>query len=232
MQYNASVSQPMARNIGESMGTGADYALLDRYGNPLPPDQRFRSTAILENLNTIEHTLLAAAAAAWNEDVLGQDRSRRRRRAARSCSTSTASMCHGPHIAPPATQDAQLAAQGAAIEPEWIMKMLCVDDIGTDPNTALNFYDAKVDLTKTGLTADDLRAVARKELTILATSARRRCLQAEIARLKGTSPGNGARIAALQKQLDGPRRARWPSSCRRSTRRACRSAPASATSVC
>ena len=44
------------------------------------------------------------------------------------------------------------------------MKTLCVDDIGTDPNTALNFYDAKVDLTKTGLTADDLRAVARKDV--------------------------------------------------------------------
>ena len=46
VQYNASVSQPMARNIGESMGTGAKYALLDRYGKPLPPEQRFRSSAI------------------------------------------------------------------------------------------------------------------------------------------------------------------------------------------
>ena len=45
VQYNASVSQPMARNIGESMGTGAKYALMDRYGRPLPADQRFRSTA-------------------------------------------------------------------------------------------------------------------------------------------------------------------------------------------
>ena len=34
VQYNASVSQPMARNIGESMGIGAKYALVDRYGAP------------------------------------------------------------------------------------------------------------------------------------------------------------------------------------------------------
>ena len=85
VQYNASVSQPMARNIGESMGTGAKYALLDRYGNPLPPDQRYRSTAILENLNSIEHALWQLKPAQWNEDVLGKiDRSKAAMVSARS----------------------------------------------------------------------------------------------------------------------------------------------------
>ena len=35
VQYTASVAQPLARNIGESLGTGAQYYLLDRYGKPV-----------------------------------------------------------------------------------------------------------------------------------------------------------------------------------------------------
>ncbi len=56
VQYNASVSQPMARNIGESMGTGAEVSHCSiATADPLPPSQRFRSSALLENLHTIEH---------------------------------------------------------------------------------------------------------------------------------------------------------------------------------
>ena len=36
VQYNASVSQPMARNMGESFGVGARLHLMDRFGRPLP----------------------------------------------------------------------------------------------------------------------------------------------------------------------------------------------------
>src|SRR5207344_2987195 len=42
VQYNASVSQPMARNIGEAMGVGASYRLVDDYGRPIPPSDRYR----------------------------------------------------------------------------------------------------------------------------------------------------------------------------------------------
>jgi hypothetical protein len=41
VQYNASVSQPMARNMGESFGVGARLHLLDRFGGPLPVAERF-----------------------------------------------------------------------------------------------------------------------------------------------------------------------------------------------
>ena len=199
VQYNASVSQPMARNIGESMGTGAKYALMDRYGNPLPPDQRFRASAILENLNTIELTLWKLQPPAWNEDVMGPiDRAKAAR--GKELFNTHCVMCHGPHIAPPDIKVRNSPLKGPG-EPEWIMKTLCTDDIGTDPNTALNFFDARVDVTKTGMTADDLRAVARKELTLFNQRETAR-LTAEIATLNAT-PGNGAQIAALQKQLGG-----------------------------
>ena len=199
VQYNASVSQPMARNIGESMGTGADYALLDRYGNPLPADQRYRSTAILENLNSIEHALWQLKPAQWNEDVLGKiDRAKAAR--GKALFDQHCVMCHGPHIATPALKMRNAPLKGPN-EPEWIMKMLCVEDIGTDPNTALNFYDAKVDLTKTGLTSDDLRATAMMSLKPW-RDRQAAYLQAEIAGLKAT-PSAAAEVAQLQQELDG-----------------------------
>ena len=192
VQYNASVSQPMARNIGESMGTGAKYALMDRYDNPLPPDQRFRSSTMIPNLDTIERVLWKLRPPAWDQSVLG------------GVDPATAAKgkelfnehcvgCHGPHVAPPPLKRDS--------EPEWIVKTLCVEDIGTDPNTALNFFDARVDLTKTGMTADDLRGVARKELT-RANARQTVWLTGEIARLKGT-PGNDAKVAEYEAKLAG-----------------------------
>jgi hypothetical protein len=203
VQYNASVSQPMARNIGEAMGTGAKYALRDRYGNPLPADQRFRSSAILDHLNTIELNLWKLQPPAWNEEVLGPiDRARAAR--GKDLFDIHCVSCHGPHIAPPdiKARNSPLKAPG---QPEWIMKTLCVDDIGTDPNSALNFYEARVDITKTGMTADDRRTVARKKLTQWNQRETTR-LYAEIARLKA-APGppldNAAQIAVYEKQIAG-----------------------------
>ena len=57
VQYNASVSQPMARNVGEAMGTGATYHLLDPYGRPTPASERYRTTIDFDSLHKIETTL-------------------------------------------------------------------------------------------------------------------------------------------------------------------------------
>jgi mono/diheme cytochrome c family protein len=199
VQYNASVSQPMARNIGETMGTGAKYALLDRYGNPLPLDQRYRSTALLDHLHTIELTLRKLTPPVWNEDVLGAvDRSRAER--GKELFNQHCVACHGPHVAPAAVKARNSPLKGPN-DPEWLVKTLCWDDIGTDPNTALNFYDSEVDLTRTGLTAAELRAIAREELQ-KGKERDRAYLQGEIARLKA-APATTAQAAPLEKQLAG-----------------------------
>ena len=199
VQYNASVSQPMARNIGESMGTGAKYALLDRYGRPLPSDQRYRSTAILENLHTIELTLRRLQPPAWNEEVLGSVDPALAARG-KELFNQHCVHCHGPHIAPPALKARNSPLKGPN-DPEWIMKTLCTEEIGTDPNTALNFYDARVDLTKTGLTAADLRRLASSELALW-NDWQKTYLQGEIARLQSV-PDSAAQVAQLQQQLNG-----------------------------
>jgi hypothetical protein len=202
VQYNASVSQPMALNIGEAMGTGAKYALVDRYGRPLPPSERFRSTALLENLHTIELTLRKLQPPVWNETVLGPvDRAKADRGKAlfdQHCVT-----CHGPHLAPPDVKLRNAPLKSAA-EPEWIMRTLCVDDIGTDPNTAMNFFKATVDITRTGLSAMDLQSVARRNLDLW-NQRQTKQLHGEIARLQAgpQTPDVVKQIAARQAELKG-----------------------------
>lgn len=164
VQYNASVSQPMARNIGESMGTGAKYTLQNRYGQPLPAHQRFDASTMLENLHTIELTLRKLQPPAWNEQVLGAIDWPKAEQGKELFRTHCEG-CHGPHIAPPVIKAMNSPLKTDA-EPEWLMRTVCTADIGTDPNTAGNFARATVDIRRTGLTADDLRAVARRTLEV------------------------------------------------------------------
>ena len=202
VQYNASVSQPMARNIGESMGTGAKYALLDRYGNPLPPEQRFRSTALLENLHTIELTLRKLQPPAWNEDVLGPiDRAKAAR--GKELFNKHCVDCHGPFIAPPALKARNSPLKGPS-DPEWIVKTLCTDDIGTDPNTALNFYDATRRSDEDRPDRRRTAAASRARSSTCGTPARRPRRSRPRSRACRRSPGTDARRSPrCEKQLQG-----------------------------
>jgi hypothetical protein len=94
------------------------------------------------------------------------------------------------------------------------MKTLCVDDIGTDPNAARNFANATVDITQTGMTAEELRSVARRNIDPY-KARQREYLTGEIARLRQTGANEGgtygvdssgspaAQIATLEQQLAG-----------------------------
>ncbi|HXE30520.1 MAG TPA: di-heme-cytochrome C peroxidase, partial [Terriglobales bacterium] len=150
VQYTASVRQPMARNLGESLGTGADLALVDANGQPLPEAERFLVSTIVPNLRVIEATLQTLRAPCWPEDVLGPINVPLAQRGAvlfaQICQT-----CHGPHLASPARKafDSPLKT---ADQPEWVMHPLSVYDIGTDPNAAINFVRNQYDLSRTGLT--------------------------------------------------------------------------------
>jgi mono/diheme cytochrome c family protein len=159
VQYNASVSQPMARNLGESMGVGAKYTLVDRYGKPLPFVERFRATANIEGLNTIEHTLRKLAPPEWPEDLLGSV-NHARADSGRKLFEENCESCHGPHIAPEGLKKRNSPGKGPN-DPEWLITTLCASDVGTDSMTAANFTRARVDITRTGMTAQQLRDVAR-----------------------------------------------------------------------
>ncbi len=74
VQYNGSVAQPLARNIGEALGVGAISPLRSQMNEPLPADHRFRSSVDIAGLQRIEHTLQQLTPPTWPEQILGADR--------------------------------------------------------------------------------------------------------------------------------------------------------------
>ncbi|HSN01616.1 MAG TPA: di-heme-cytochrome C peroxidase [Rudaea sp.] len=159
VQYNASVAQPLARNIGEALGVGAVIRLLDAYGNPLPPEQRFASSVIMPNLDRIEHTLQKLKPPRWPEDLLGPiDRPLAAR--GKVLFESHCQGCHGPHPADAARQAA--SAPGKTLPgTEWMIDVIPVEHIGTDPGEADGFLARHYDLSRAGLTREELARLLR-----------------------------------------------------------------------
>ena len=171
VQYTGSVRQPMARNLGEAMGTGAKYYLLDPYGRPLPASQRYEASTETLDLNRIETSLRHLTPPCWPEDVFGAVN--------RDLATKGSKLfakycvkCHGPYVAPDYVTQADAPLKLAknwpkdmGIDPNnppkdvphWIVQMLPVLDIGTDATSALNFVRYRLDLSPTGLTAEEVR---------------------------------------------------------------------------
>jgi hypothetical protein len=95
VQYNASVRQPMTRNVSESLGTGASAELLNRYGAPIPRPQQFDTSVMIDNLDDLEMGLWSLEPPKWSEDCLGKidwDRAQR----GRKLFENTCAHCHGP----------------------------------------------------------------------------------------------------------------------------------------
>ena len=189
VQYNGSVKQPLARNIGEALGVGAVIKLTDTYGNPVPVEQRYLSSINLANLDRIEHTLQKLTPPRWPENLLGSiDQTLAAR--GKVLFESHCQGCHGPH---PADRDRQQASSPGKTSPdtEWMIEVIPVEHIGTDPTEATGFMSRHYDLTTAGLTREELGRVLRPLLVRdLARDARWR-LQETIAarRAKGVDLG-------------------------------------------
>ncbi len=159
VQYGASVKQPMARNMGEALGVGAHIAFTDQYGRPLPLDQRFNSSVLAENIHQIETTLQGLTPPQWPEELFGAIDHEKAAKG-KKLFENHCQGCHGPHPA-----NAMLKAIDMPLksddEPVWIMKTLGIEEIGTDPNAAFNFVNNRFDLTKTGITNDEIVKTVR-----------------------------------------------------------------------
>lgn len=181
VQYNGSVSQPLARNIGEALGVGAITPLRSDMREPLPPQERYRSSVRIAGLQQIEHTLQMLQPPRWPESILGPiDQAKAAR--GKELFTHRCQSCHGPHVAEPARQQA-----GAPLKPsadlEWRIEVIPLEHIGTDPNATRGFIERHYDLSATGMTNGDLDAVLRPLLTrALARDARFRLR--EVVRLR------------------------------------------------
>ena len=159
VQYNGSVSQPLARNIGEALGVGAVIDLVDAEGRPLPTDRRYVSSVKIPELVTIEHTLQTLQPPSWPSELFGEVDTRRAEQG-RELFETHCQGCHGPHAVDPLRQ-AALAPGKHAPGTEWHIEVIPVEHIGTDPGAALGFVERRYDLTATGLTNEDVQGVLR-----------------------------------------------------------------------
>lgn len=126
VQYNASVRQPMVRNVGEALGVRAETNFVDETGAPVPAPQRWASSVHVQNLEWMEDTLQLLRPPVWPEAVLGKiDRALAAK--GRALFDQTCAGCHGIHVATDRTPA------------EWVVTAVPLDKIGTDPNAATNF---------------------------------------------------------------------------------------------
>jgi hypothetical protein len=162
VQYGASVSQPMARNLGESLGVGAKFNFLDAYARPLPRELRFDTSTRFEDLHTLELTLRRLRPPEWQEQYLGEiDKEKAVRGGVHFIRTCQG--CHGPHPASARKRAIEMPMKGAD-DPHWTMKLLSIQEIGTDPNAAVNFVERKFDLSAIGLDIEQVQQVVGDEL--------------------------------------------------------------------
>jgi cytochrome c5 len=157
VQYNASVKQPLARNVGEAMGVGAVINLLNDDGQPIPPEQRYNSSVRIPDLVKIEQTLQQLQPPEWPESIFGPVEQEKAAHGAELFETHCQS-CHGPHVVSEAYQQAQAPGKP---DPslEWMIKVIPVEEIGTDPTAATGFIERHYDLSPAGITNSEVRAL-------------------------------------------------------------------------
>jgi len=138
VQWNGSVAQPMARNVGEALGVKARLDLLDAGGLPLPPEQMYDSSVLIRELHCIETVLWQLRPPPWDERVLPRvDRTKVAK--GRLAFQKHCQHCHGPHVYAKDDQE----TPGKPVE--WEMVVVPTTEIGTDPLVADNFLDYRYD---------------------------------------------------------------------------------------
>ena len=122
VQWNGSITQPLARNIAEALGVDTPVTLK---GNPA---DLFKSGVNIQNLFLLEETLKKLEPPRWPEDVLGSiDQAKATQGAAlykQHCSS-----CHEGKLTTPNEFGKQFTR----------INMYSLDLIGTDPTAAVNF---------------------------------------------------------------------------------------------
>jgi hypothetical protein len=99
VQWEGYASQPMARNINESLGVGARLDLFDEFGAPLPLHLRYDTSIHPDRLHEIEGTLAKLKAPRWPQQLFGKI-DVEKARAGRVLFDVHCRHCHGPHLDP------------------------------------------------------------------------------------------------------------------------------------
>ena len=136
VQYDASVTQPMQRNVGETLGVGALTNYLTD-GMPTSLPAKYKSSVDIYNLAQIETTLQSLKAPSWPKDLFGEFNTSLALEG-RSLFNSQCGKCHGPTpIVKPGNNYQELAA--------YIMPL---SQINTDPLRTSNASSARFNPSK------------------------------------------------------------------------------------
>jgi hypothetical protein len=140
VQYNASVRQPMDRNIGEALGVGIQTNFIDpATGQVNSAPLRWQTTARVHNLYWIENALSRLSAPAWPHAFGPIDAGRAQR--GRALFATYCARCHAIQTIDGTTPE------------EWHVPVVPLATIGTDRNQAVDYAKHTFDATKLGLGA-------------------------------------------------------------------------------
>jgi len=134
VQYNASIQQPMVRNIGEALGVRARVNLTD-------PAKLYRSTVNVKNLWEMEGLLAGATAfnglkaPAWPAEVLGPIDQAKAQKGA-ELYKQHCQRCHLPPLDSPEVQDPKYWEAGLEDRRFLKLNVIPLEKIGTDPKEA------------------------------------------------------------------------------------------------
>jgi hypothetical protein len=137
VHYNASFSQPMARNILQVLGNNGTTNFIDSVGNTVKGDERWKTSIDFLGVAEIEDGIRSLSAPKWPEDVLGSIDQTRINNGKKLFEQHCLS-CHGAYpVRPPQNLKAELAVVTVPIS-----------IIGTDPEHAKTYHDRKYNLSK------------------------------------------------------------------------------------
>jgi Uncharacterized alpha/beta hydrolase domain (DUF2235) len=169
VQYNGSIQQPMGRNVGEALGVRSRINLVGY------PGVQFQSTIQFENLHEIELLLGGSEVGngvwspKWPEDILGkidQDKAAK----GGKLYNELCLHCHQPPMFSPEGRKPEHWTKytDSAGRQFFKVTMIPLEEIGTDPREAQNFYDRRADTGPLGqgvVTAGDgLKFITQKVL--------------------------------------------------------------------
>ena len=130
VQWNGSVDNPLARNVGEVMGVYGNFTL-----DPVPPEKQFTSSVNLRNLHRMEEQLSRLSAPQWPEQHFGAI-DRAKADAGRQLYERTCKNCHFVRDSSgsfPMTEPNKFGKQFVRTV------MISASVIGTDPTMVKNF---------------------------------------------------------------------------------------------
>jgi len=175
VQYTGFTNQPIARNVGESLGVLAPIKLVDKQGHLLDGEDFGETVVNIKGMHCVESVLRKLKPPKWPEDLLGKIDIAGATRG-KNLFQDKCVACHGPHISKPyrwqvatgpndnpdnqASVNWQWEMEGDISysdgkayrddwrESIWSMPWIATDVIGTDSTAADNFMDHTYNATK------------------------------------------------------------------------------------